>query len=522
MQQSIPLSLNAAAWFFVGESDDAGSVRNVAINPPFKIGRNADLDLTLPSRSVSGLHAQIVEENGGLWLHDLGSTNGTFVNGKRIKTKIRLAEGDTVQFAANLFHISRDQNSGKNRAAHDDGGGDEDAITKIQNKQFDQLFKGGVVPFFQPIVRIDNNQQFITGYEVLGRSKLFGLRTPAQMFAAASRMEMEAELSRVLRNQGIEVAANNLADHYSLFVNTHPAELQCEGLVESLHEIRANFPVRPITVEIHESALNGSVDMAMIQSELHNLDIQLAIYDFGSGQTRLVELSDISPDILKFDVKLVQEIDKATAKRQRFVAAVVKMVKELGITPLAECIESKAAHETLQQLGFELGQGFFYGKPSALPDCLESVSSTMSLECGLKTTSGANPIQSTSPQSDSPAASHNPQSSANAIKAASDSFKNADWLLSRPSNHYTIQVLSAISQKTAEEHIASQDNPEDFAIFRKQGKTRTLYIVVYGVFEDQATAKAASAKLATSAVSPWIRMLNGVHTEIRNTMQHDG
>ena len=191
MHNQVRLSLNAKACFFVGKSDDVEAHKNVAISPPFRIGRNPDYDLCLPCNSVSGLHAEIIEEDGEIWLWDLNSTNGTFVNGKRI-SKTRLCEGDTVQFGTTVFMISGDQNL-------TDGGTTKSnqEMAELQNTQFQRLFNGGVVPFFQPIHSIGGKQQEIFGYEVLGRSRLFGLRTPAQMFAAASRMEMEAELSRV-------------------------------------------------------------------------------------------------------------------------------------------------------------------------------------------------------------------------------------------------------------------------------------------------------------------------------------
>ena len=194
------------------------------------------------------------------------------------------------------------------------------------------------------------------------------------MFAAASRLEMEAELSRVLRYQGVEVADNNLPEKYSLFVNTHPAEMECGGLEESLFKIRDNHPTRPITLEIHESVVNCPEKFLKLRATLQNIDIQLAFHDFGAGPIRLAELAEIVPDVVKFDINLVRGIDRASSKRQQFVAAMVKMAKELGITPLAECVEQESEHETLRQLGFQLGQGFHYGRPCSIADC-ESASS---------------------------------------------------------------------------------------------------------------------------------------------------
>ncbi|MGI9519608.1 MAG: EAL domain-containing protein [Pirellulaceae bacterium] len=522
MEKATPLKLSPAAWFFVGNSDDTGGARNVAITTPFRIGRSSEADLTLPSRSVSGIHAKILEEGGELWLHDLGSTNGTFVNGERI-TKVCLRDGDTVQFAAVVFQVSNASNSvnisGEVRTP---GEAHEEAVETLQKLQFERLFSGGVVPFFQPIVRIDQDSQVIEGFEVLGRSRLFGLRTPKQMFEAASRMEMEAELSRVLRRQGIELAETSLPQHLTLFVNTHPAELLCDGLIESLQEIRETCPRRPITLEVHESVLNETAKIAGLRSALQELDIALAFDDFGAGQSRLFELSEVTPDVLKFDVKLIQGIDKAPSKRQHFVASLVKMVAELGITPLAECVEGKDEHETLRQLGFQLGQGFFYGKPASLPDCVSSIGSQPVCE------TGEPPVIREQAPTPEPLPSPEPKSqpqrpmvqsfleSPSGNSAVHSVAKDAAWLLQQPANHYTIQVLSAISKERAEEHVAAQQNPQDFAIFCKPGKTRMLYIVVFGVFEDRSTAKAATANFSSAAVSPWIRMLSGVHSEIRN------
>ncbi|MEM7454638.1 MAG: CHASE2 domain-containing protein [Planctomycetota bacterium] len=100
--------------------------------------------------------------------------------------------------------------------------------------------------------------------------------------------------------------------------------------------------------------------------------------------------------------------------------------------------------------------------------------------------------------------------------------RDAEWLLNQPRHHYTIQVLSAISAERARDHVERQKNPSQYAIFLKQGKTRLLHVVVFGLFEDRASAKLAASKLADSSVSPWIRMLSSVHSEIEQVDQNQG
>jgi EAL domain-containing protein (putative c-di-GMP-specific phosphodiesterase class I) len=99
------------------------------------------------------------------------------------------------------------------------------------------------------------------------------------------------------------------------------------------------------------------------------MKIGLAYDDFGAGQARLVELVEVPPDYLKFDMKLVQKIASASLERQRMLASLVKMVHELGVAPLAEGIEEAGDHEVCRQMGFKLAQGFYYGYPS-LPKTL--------------------------------------------------------------------------------------------------------------------------------------------------------
>ena len=311
MQQQSGLSLNAAAWFFVGDDEELGVPKNVPICTPFQIGRKPDVDLSLRCTSVSAVHAEIKEENGELWIYDYKSTNGTFVNRQRIESRTRLLEGDTVQFGSAVFQVSKHDQPNSNDSNLQ---GNEQSAEEISSQKFEtpeagfrKLLTSGVVPFFQPIVELKPRTEMsdvpIVGFEMLGRSRLFGLRTPAQMFAAASHLEMEAELSRVLRTQGITVASQNLNPDQTLFVNTHPSELVFDGLEESLFEIRENHATRPITLEFHESILNDP-NFKRLRSTLQSINIQLALYDFGAGQIQLSELNEIAPDCRKIQCEI--------------------------------------------------------------------------------------------------------------------------------------------------------------------------------------------------------------------------
>lgn len=358
--------LTPSVWFFAGQVDESEPVRHVPVQSfPFIVGRRSDVQLALPCLCVSKEHAEIFEEGGQLWVRDLNSTNGTYVNGELVTDSHLLTEGDLLQFATVVFRVGRERRSTEHNTLQENT-----CDRALAMMQFDRLISdGGVVPFFQPIVY--TMSQDIVGFEVLGRSRLFGLSTPKEMFAAASQLNLEAELSRVFRLCGVERALE-LPSTYNIFVNTHPAEL-ADDLGKSLKDLRELSPHAKITYEIHEAAVTDKKMIRNLRSSLHDLNMELAFDDFGAGQARLVELSDVQPDYLKFDIGLIKGISQAPASRQELVAALVNIVNDLGIISLAEGVETPGDNETLAQMGFVLGQGYYYGRPSTLKKCLESL-----------------------------------------------------------------------------------------------------------------------------------------------------
>jgi pSer/pThr/pTyr-binding forkhead associated (FHA) protein len=68
-------------------------------NDEIMIGRGSDCHIVLPERQVSRYHARITLEHDGFYLHDLGSKNGTHLNGTQVKGSVRLQDGDEIQIA---------------------------------------------------------------------------------------------------------------------------------------------------------------------------------------------------------------------------------------------------------------------------------------------------------------------------------------------------------------------------------------------------------------------------------------
>ena len=83
---------------YVREGELAGQSLNIETDD-FMIGRGSSCDLTLPERSVSRYHVQIIQQGAGYVLKDLGSKNGTHVNGEQISGTVDLHDGDEIQIA---------------------------------------------------------------------------------------------------------------------------------------------------------------------------------------------------------------------------------------------------------------------------------------------------------------------------------------------------------------------------------------------------------------------------------------
>jgi EAL domain-containing protein (putative c-di-GMP-specific phosphodiesterase class I) len=348
-------------WYLTTAAAGPGRVDFIEIAAlPFRVGRKSDLPLCVPRATVSSHHAEFFEVNGELWLRDLHSTNGTYVNGKPVLYEDRLHVGDLVQFADAAYRLAIDTPADKNC-------GTLNNLSLVCDKavslaQFDRLMsERAVIPHFQPIVALDDRR--VMGYEVLGRSALPGLERPNEMFLAASQLNLEAELSIMMRMAGMERGCN-LPEMPSLYLNTHPAEIMSCGLVDSLSDLRDKFPDQSITLEVHEAAATSPQMMKQLRESLDKLDMKLAYDDFGSGQSRLVELAMVCPDVVKFDIKFIHDIHLAPARQQQMVASLVRMVRELNIVPLAEGVECEEEHEVIAEMGFTLGQGYLYGRPA--------------------------------------------------------------------------------------------------------------------------------------------------------------
>jgi len=348
----------AEPWQLSGRSQPDGPLQTIVVSQqPFTIGRHPENELCVDNPTVSRRHAELVLAEAGLFVRDLESTNGTFLNGRRVRDRERLQDGDRLQFGAALFTV-RAWGRAQNMATLSEDVGS----LVLAYTQFDKLLsEPAVVPYFQPIVRLADARR--VGYEVLARSRLAGLDTPAQMFRVAAELGLEGELSRLLRREGLRIG-RALGPGTELYLNTHPSELRGPELLDGLGQLRGEFPDAAIVLEVHEEAATSSRLLATLRRRCDELEIRLAYDDFGAGQSRLLELVEVPPQVIKFDMHLIRGIQTFSTERRQMMTSLVQIAQNLGVAPLAEGVETAEEAAACREVGFELAQGFFFGRPA--------------------------------------------------------------------------------------------------------------------------------------------------------------
>ena len=347
-------------WLLVGKLSALGEGYSKLIDPvPFRVGRRPDASLTVPRASVSGLHAELFTDEDRLFVRDLASTNGTFINGERVSGVAEVKEDDVLQFADVAFRVVHATPRSDSHTMSENCG--DHALARVQ---FDKLLREEIVtPHFQPIVNLGTG--VTEAFEVLARSRLIGLETPGRMFAAAAEVQMESELSDLMRRKGMEVS-QHFDEIPPIYLNTHPAEFESDNAWEWVRLLRETSPTQKIVIEIHEAAVTDVIGIARFRAMLRDYEIGLAFDDFGAGQARIAELTSVRPDCLKFDRCIISGLDQADAANQKFVLNLVDAIRNIGVTPLAEGIETLGEQQICTELGFELAQGYFLGRPQSI------------------------------------------------------------------------------------------------------------------------------------------------------------
>jgi EAL domain-containing protein (putative c-di-GMP-specific phosphodiesterase class I) len=342
-------------WVLSRSAGENGTKQRVNVaGPCFTVGRHPSSNLCLSEATVSGRHAEVLTINQDLFVRDLNSTNGTLLNGRRLQNLTGLRSGDVLHFGSVMYTLlsSTDECMGSTVAA-------DVSAEALAQVQFEKLLRRPALrPYFQPIIRLSDTAR--VGFEVLTRSYLLGLETPDKMFRVAATRNVEAQLSQVCRTEGLRIGESLGNTHF--YLNTHPVELNGTELFKSLELLRDDYPEAQVVLEVHEGAVASSAVLQTVREVTRDLKMGLAYDDFGAGHSRLKELFEVPPDVLKFDVKFIHGLPFSSQQHRATIQSLIRIVRDLNVVPLAEGVETPEEAVVCQELGFELAQGYLFGR----------------------------------------------------------------------------------------------------------------------------------------------------------------
>ncbi|HET8817627.1 MAG TPA: EAL domain-containing protein [Pseudidiomarina sp.] len=228
------------------------------------------------------------------------------------------------------------------------------------------LAKHELTIYFQPQIDLATNK--LIGAEVLCRwfDDELGMVRPDQFIAIAAEQGVLDELGEQVMSQACDYL-RQWQESYSqvikISVNLAVQQLDSEELVAKLVQLRGELPEQLITLEITESALMTDPQRAMgVIRELRESGFKFAVDDFGTGYSSLAYLQSFSVDILKIDMSFVHKmIDDESSSA--IVSTIIAMAQTLGMSTIAEGVETQAQADALIKAGCTSAQGYLFAKP---------------------------------------------------------------------------------------------------------------------------------------------------------------
>ena len=227
--------------------------------------------------------------------------------------------------------------------------------------------QGEIDILFQPQVAIATGQ--ITGVEALARwdHPVMGPLGAETLFAAADRADLVIGLSDHIQRIVLARAATWPASlsKLRLSLNLTAADIARPGFADIFLDRvdSSGFPRARLTVEITESGLIEDLGIAAtLLAALRSAGCRVAIDDFGTGYSSLAYLKALPLDYLKIDKKLAQDIAGSTRDRI-VVRGVIDMARSLGLSVIAEGVETEEQLDLLAKEGCQYYQGFLCAEP---------------------------------------------------------------------------------------------------------------------------------------------------------------
>ena len=224
--------------------------------------------------------------------------------------------------------------------------------------------------FFQPQVDLETGA--VIGCEALVRWQHpeLGMVPPDYFIPLAEKTGLIAEIDcwvmeRAAQQIAAWRAASPVAMNWHMSVNISAEKFPSVDLLRNVQETlaRHGLPASVLCMEITETALMRHVaESALAMQALRTIGVGLHMDDFGSGYSSFKQLYELPFDVLKIDRSFLQSII-GNEQAVNIVRGILSLAKSLGMSSIAEGIETVEQEALLRSLGCKRGQGYLYSKP---------------------------------------------------------------------------------------------------------------------------------------------------------------
>ena len=286
--------------------------------------------------------------------------------------------------AANLLRdtdsaLFRAKRKGRARWQFFDATMHSQAMTRltIEDEIRTSLDSGDFVVHYQPVVALADRR--VVGHEALARWQhpRRGLLMPGDFLAIAEESGLIVGIGRAVLDQACAVIAANPDAAGTMSVNVSAVELARDDWATTFIAAMARHGVDPrrLIVEVTETAvLSLGAHTVGGLTAVRELGVGLHVDDFGTGFSSISLLRDLPVTGLKLDASFVADLAASAATRDAggrgadaLAAGLAGLVDHLGLTGVAEGIETEAQAEALHRQGWLHGQGYFFGRPAPWP-----------------------------------------------------------------------------------------------------------------------------------------------------------
>jgi diguanylate cyclase (GGDEF)-like protein len=223
---------------------------------------------------------------------------------------------------------------------------------------------------YQPQVRLSDRR--LIGIEALVRWQhpVQGLLPPSEFIAVAEQTHLIVPVGAWVLREACARLVRWRDEHKTvplkMCVNVSAVQLAHPGLLDVVAETLQATGIEPasLCLEITESVLMADADAGLeALLALKMLGVAIAVDDFGTGYSSLAYLSRFPIDLIKIDKGFVDPLGRGDHRAGSIVRAVVEMSRALGLTTLAEGVETEEQHADLMAIGCEAGQGYLFARP---------------------------------------------------------------------------------------------------------------------------------------------------------------